>query len=72
MVDKLLVLMIAMLYTALVDFPLYSHLGGVWWSLAGAYVVHTRQEGGPVPTQWPPSLAKATCKSLKLSSRTRV
>ena len=42
------------------------------WSLAGVFVVHTRQEVGPLPTQWPTSPATTTSNSLQLSSRTGV
>ena len=55
---------------ALVNSSLSSHSGGVW--LEAEHVVHTRQEGGPLPTQWPPSPATTTSNSLQLSSRTGV
>ena len=48
---------------------LSSHPGGVWLGYA---VAHTRQEGGPLPTQWLPFPATTTSNSLQLSSRTRV
>ena len=48
---------------------LSSYPGGVWLGYA---VAHTLQEGGPLPAQWPPSLATTTSSSLQLSSRTRI
>ena len=42
------------------------------WSLAGVWVAYTRQEVGPLPTQWPTSPVTTTSNSLQLSSRTGV
>ena len=50
-------------------FHLSAHPGGVW---LGHIVAYTRQKGGPLPTQWPPSPATATFSSLQLSCRTGV
>ena len=50
-------------------FSLSTRPGGVW---LGHTVAYTRQEGGPLPTQWPPSPATTTPNSLQLSSRTWV
>ena len=48
---------------------LSSRSDGVW---LGYDVAHTRQEGGPLPTQRPPSPATTTSNSLQLSSRSGV
>ena len=50
-------------------FSLSTHPGGVW---LGHTVAYTRQEGGPLPTQWPPSPATTASNSLQSSSRTGV
>ena len=65
-VDKLLLLVFTMLLWPVL-FVQPSR-----WSLAGVYIVHTRQEGRPLLTRWPPSRATTPSDSLQLSSRTRV
>ena len=60
----------SLLLGAFARIPLSSHPGGIW--LEAEHVVHTRQEGGPLPTHWPPSPATSTSNSLLLSSKTWV